>query len=401
MPATPDRGERIMGKYMRIFLPLAVVVVGVLIAVVMIKTKEEVETRKPDTPPPLVRVMPVTTETVNLSVRTQGTVRPRTESTLVPEVAGRVVSASERFVDGGFFEEGDVLLAIDPRDYRLAVTRAKARVAEARVRVEQEEEEAAVARREWESLGNGEATPLVLREPQLARVRADLEAAKADLEKARLDLERTRIRAPYAGRVREKMVDVGQYVAPGTPVARIYAVDYVEVRLPIPDADLAFVTLPLHYRGEEAEAAGAEGPEVVLRASFAGRSFEWPGSVVRTEGELDPQSRMVHAVAVVEDPYGRGDDPNRPPLAVGLFVEAEILGRTVEDVVVLPRTALRAGDRVLVVDGEDRLRFRDVRVLRTDRETAVIADGLAAGEVVCLSAVEAVVDGMKVRRVGS
>jgi RND family efflux transporter MFP subunit len=306
-----------------------------------------------------------------------------------------VVSASDSFVEGGFFQKGEALLTVDPRDYRLAVVRTRSMVAEARLQLEQEEEEAAVARREWEDLGRGEPTDLVLRKPQMARARAALEAAEADLERAEIDLERTRIRAPYQGRVLGKSVDVGQYVTPGTAVARIYAVDYAEVRLPIPDADLAYLDLPLVYREEGPQESG---PEVILRARFAGRRHEWKGAIVRTEGELDPKSRMVHAVARIKDPYARGEDPDRPPLAVGMFVEAEILGRSVEGVVVLPRSALRGEDRVLVVDGEDRLHYREVTILRADRETVVIRSGLEAGEQVCLSPLEAVVDGMKVRR---
>jgi RND family efflux transporter MFP subunit len=255
-----------------------------------------------------------------------------------------------------------------------------------------------VAGREWESLGRGEPTDLVLRKPQMGRARASLAAAQADLQRAQIDLERTKIRAPFDGRVRDKSVDLGQYVTPGAPVARVYAVDFAEVRLPIPDADLAHLDLPLDYRGEQ---SGGEGPEVILRAEFAGRVHEWTGRVVRTEGELDPQSRMVHVVARVKDPYGRGDRPDRPPLAVGMFVQAEIVGRRAEGVVVLPRRVMRGEDRVLVVDAEDRLHYRQVEVVKSDRETVVIRSGLSAGEHVCLSPLEAVMDGMKVRRVES
>jgi RND family efflux transporter MFP subunit len=383
-----------MTTTLKIALPILVVALGVAGAAVLISARPEVETQRPDLPAPLVRVMTVKTEDLELRVLTQGTVAPRTESTLLPEVVGRVVSASEAFEDGGFFEEGEILLTIDPRDYELAAVRARARVAEAQVRLEREEEEAKVARREWESLGEGEPTGLALREPQLAEARALIEAARADLQAAELDLERTRVRAPYAGRVREKLVDVGQYVTPGTRLAQVYAVDYAEVRLPIPDTDLAFIDLPLDYRGG---GSGGRLPRVILRAEFAGRRHRWDARLVRTEGELDPRSRMVHVVARAGDPYGRGDDPDRPPLAVGMFVEAEILGREAHGVVVIPRSAFRGSDQVLVVDGNDRLRFRQVEVLKTDRERVIVSSGLADGERICLSPLEAVVDGMKVR----
>lgn len=383
-----------MKKTLKILLPVAILAAGGAAAVALILARPHVETSRPESPAPLVRVMTVEVSDQPLTVRTQGTVAPRTTTTLVPEVAGRIVDADRDFEEGGFFEKGDVLVTIDARDYELAVVRARARVAEARVRLSREEEEAAVARREWEDLGDGEPTPLALREPQLAEARAGLEAAQADLRRAELDLERTEVRAPFAGRIREKFVDIGQYVTPGTRLAQIYSVDYAEVRLPVPDADLAFVDLPLDYRGEN---AGGRGPAVTLEAEFAGRRHAWEGRIVRTEGELDPKSRMVHVVARVDDPYARGRSAERPPLAVGMFVEAAIAGITAEKVVRIPRSALHSGDRVLVVSDEDRIVIREVEVLKTDRESVVISSGLADGERICLSPLETVVDGMKVR----
>jgi multidrug efflux pump subunit AcrA (membrane-fusion protein) len=202
-------------------------------------------------------------------------------------------------------------------------------------------------------------------------------------------VERCEIRAPFTGRVREERVDVGQFVSRGERIARLYAIDVAEVRLPISDDELAFVDLPLLYRGDE---EARPGPEVELSARFAGERHVWRARVVRTEGEIDPRTRMVNVVARVEDPYERSN--GRPPLAVGLFVDAEILGRTVEDVVVLPRAALREGDVVHVVDAEDRLRLRPVSVLRRHRDEVVLASGLAPGERVSVTPLAAPVDGM-------
>ena len=194
--------------------------------------------------------------------------------------------------------------------------------------------------------------------------------------------------------MREKTADVGQFVTVGAPVARVYAVDAAEIRLPLPDAELAYLDLPLNYRGESGR---VRGPRVTLRTTFAGRRHEWEGRIVRTEGEIDPRTRMVHVVAEVRDPYGRGADPMRPPLAAGMFVEAEIDGRTVQDVAVLPRAARRGADQVLIVDGENRLRFRQVDLLRTTIDEVFVRSGLHTGERVILSPLEAVSDGMRVR----
>jgi multidrug efflux pump subunit AcrA (membrane-fusion protein) len=178
-------------------------------------------------------------------------------------------------------------------------------------------------------------------------------------------------------------------------VATGYSIDIAEVRLPLPDAELAYLDFPLHYRGS---AMNESGPRVLFTAQFGGGRHVWEGRVVRTEGEIDPKSRMVHVVAQVKDPYGRrGKQPDRPPLSVGIFLDARIEGRAVEKVVVLTRAALRGHDTVWVVDGNDRLRFRQVKVLKTDPETVIIESGLENGERVCLSALDTAVDGMTVR----
>lgn len=384
---------KISENKLKVILPFAILAVGALIAVVMVKSRAPAPTRPATEYAPLVRAVTARQETVRLTVHTQGTVKARTETKMVAEVAGTIVYVSRSFASGGFFEKGDVLVEIDPSDYRVAVATAEGTVAQARVRLETEEAQAEVAREEWEELGTGDDSPLATRELQLKEAQAALAAAEARLDKARRDLARTKIRAPFAGRVRAKIADLGEYVAPGVPVASVYSVDVAEVRLPVPDVDLAYLDLPVDYRG----ATGKElGPEVTLYTNFAGGRHSWQGRIVRVEGEIDPVSRMVHVVAQVQDPYGKPDGEKTLPLAVGMFVEAEIQGREVEGAITVPRTALR-GNQVLIVDDESRLRFRAVDVLRVDRENVVIAGGLESGERVCVSTLEAVSDGMKVR----
>jgi RND family efflux transporter MFP subunit len=383
-----------MNRPSKIFLPVVIFTLGLLAAVAIVLARPESESRPQPQVVPLIRAVEVETQDVQLVVRTQGTVEPRTEIDIVPQVSGRIVEVSHAFVAGGFFDEGDVLVKIDPRDFELAVQRAEAEVAQARVRVAREQAEAEVARREWADLGGGgPPPPLVARDPQLAEARAALLAASATLEEARLELERSEIRAPFEGRTREENVDVGQYVQAGSRIGRAYAIDFVELRLPLPNDELAFIDLPLGYRGE----GRRDGPEIRLTADFAGDRHAWTGRIVRTEGQIDPKSRMIQAVAQVEDPYARADGSNRPPLAVGMFVRAEILGRTIESAVVLPRNALRGTGRVLVVDDEDRLRFREVEVVRSEQDRVIVSAGLAPGERVCVSPLETTVDGMQVR----
>ena len=444
-----------MNRLHHALIALAVLLAGGGIAFWIFKNPRRAAEEPRRAAPPVVRVIEAAPRSHRVIVPSQGTVNPRTRTTLVAEVAGRVVSVAPAWAEGGFFEEGGVLLRIDSSDYDLAVVSAKAEVAQAELRLARELEEAEIARREWREIGKPESepSPLVLREPQVKEARAALEAARARQRQAELDLERTEVRAPFAGRVLERSADVGQYVARGSTVGRIYAVDYAEVRLPVTVDDLAFLDVPLRYRGEGRIDAGLP---VTLHARFAGEEHSWGGEVVRTEGEIDPRTRMVHLVARVEDPYGRGDDPERPPLAVGLFVRAEIAGRVLDDVIVLPRHVLRRGEEVLVADTSPvaapperapsdsppspagalpqaeareaeahlpagRLRFHPVEVLRYEGELVLVRaataasgepgahgaaarassdaprEGLRPGELVVVSPIATVIDGMPVR----
>jgi len=378
---------------LKITLPIVAIVVGVLGAGLLAGMQTQPESVTPPARAPVVRVQTITLEDHRFLVASQGTVRPRTESRVVPAVAGRVLWVSPDFVSGGFLEDGAPMLRIDPYDYEQAIVRAAAEVAAAKLRLAQEQAEADVALAEWEELGEGPPPDLTARVPHLENARASVAAAEANLVRTQHDLERTEIKAPYAGRVRQKSVDIGQFVSPGNQLGTIYAIDYAEVRLPLPDKDLAYLSnMPLVYRGQRR----TQGPEVILRAEFAGSSHQWTGRLVRTEGEIDAASRMVHAVVQVRDPYGRGEDPDRPPLAVGMYVTAEILGDVAEQVAIIPRAALRGNDRVWVLDADDRLRMRTVEVLRLHGGEAVIGSGLADGERVILSSLDFVTEGMSV-----
>jgi RND family efflux transporter MFP subunit len=387
----------VITKILKALIPVMVIAAGVYGAWKMIESRPAVETAIPEKIVPLVRVVAAKHKDMRMSIHSQGTVTARTVTELIPEVSGKVIRVSPSLAAGGFFEAEEVLLQIEDKDYELALKRAEAEMAQAGLRLVQEKAEAEVAEKEWEELGD-EDTPsdLVLRKPQVAQAEAALEAAKAAVEQAKRDLARTRVTAPpFNGRVRQESVDVGQYVSRGMAVAQLYSVDVAEVRLPLSNEDLAYVNIPLSFRDEEETGGG--GPEVLLKALWAGREYVWKGTIVRTEGEIDPNTRMIYAVAQVEDPYAHGDDPSRPPLAVGMFVEAEILGRTKSGVVVLPRAAIREPDTVYVIDEDKKLRFQTVKVFRQERERVLIESGLKEGELVCISPMETVVDGMEVQ----
>ncbi len=393
-------------KRKKTLIPLLLLVLAGSLAAILASSRKAPESNRPAALPPLVQTLRVEPGRVQLWVRAQGTVTPRTESDLVTEAAGRILSVSPRLLSGAFFEPGDLLVRIDPRDYeaalegaRAALARGKSQLALTRASLERER-----------SMGRGGASSQAKLDSAVHAEKAaaaGLEEARAALRRAELNFERSEIRAPFAGRVREKFVDVGQFVGTGARLARIYAIDYAEIRLPIPDEELAHLDLPLGYRDDpllpaQAPAASdevplAHGPEVLLTARFAGRENTWQGRIVRTEGALDPKTRMVTAVARVDDPYARGADSSRPPLAVGLFVNAEIHGKTLEGVIAIPRSTLRPGGEVIIVDDDDRLRMRRVEIARAGDEQVWIRRGIEAGERICLTPLAIAVEGMPVR----
>jgi RND family efflux transporter MFP subunit len=347
----------------------------------------------PQMGPPTVDTVTVEPRALAIAVETQGTVAPVREINLVSRVAGMVETVSRRFAEGGFFVAGDELLKLEDVDYQFAIARAESQVAAAAQRVAEEKGRTLQASREWRDLGSDQANALFLREPQLASAQAALKAAEADLGAARLNLERTSIKAPFNGRISEKHVGLGQYVAPGAIIAKVYDTDKVQVRLPLTDRQVALLHLPLNYDGGSVQADA--GAAVRLQARFGGQLWEWQGRIVRTDANIDVNSRVVYAVAEVDKPFAREPGSERPPLAPGLFVNAAISGRELPAVVILPRTALRSDGTVMVVDAEQLARVRAVTQLDSD-STRVWVQGLASGDRVIVREGIPVIAGMEV-----
>lgn len=348
-------------------IPLAVkIFVPGLAAVVLVATIKPAPVAMPQPAPELPTVAVVTAQPSlqRLKVHSQGTVAPRREIDLVAQVGGRVTRVESNFVDGGFFAQEQALIQIDDRDYSFAHKRAEAQVSNAEQLLSTERGRARQAQREWRDLGNAEANSLFLRKPQLAAAEASLASAQADLNKAALDLERTRINVPFGGRVRETFVDLGQYVTPGTRIATVYDTASAEIRLPLSDRQAALVDLPLGF-----SATGDDvGPAVTIKGVVGGKEYSWLGHIARTDASIDTRSRMYYAVAEVDNPFIAATDKSRAvPLIVGLFVEAEIDGRALDDVMVLPRSAVFKRDKVYLVrssaEGDHEIALRQIKVL--------------------------------------
>jgi len=331
---------------------------------------------------------------VSLTVSTQGEVRARTEVDLVAQVAGRVVSISSEFTEGGIVSSGATLISIENTDYKLALSQAEAVVAEAEVEVQEAMAKADVARKQLRNAKK--ASPLALKKPQVAQAKARLEAARASFSIAKLNLSRTEISLPFDGRIMEKSVDIGQYVSPGTPMGRAFSTNVVEVRIPLDDDELASLDLPIGYISD-----GSHPLIVKLSAMVAGKMQHWQGELVRLDAAIDSQTRTLFGQIEVKSPYEDNVSQNNMPLAVGLYVQAKIKGRKIDNATVIPRDALRAGNNVFVINSDDRLDIRKVQVIHSTVSEAIIASGVIPDEQVIISSIRNPIPGMRISALGN
>ena len=381
-----------MKKLLRASAPLLVLIGGIVIVQVLVAAKPEPEKKDQETRLVSLYVDEVKSETVTLSVHTQGEVRPKTEIDLVPQVSGRIVAMSDSFNEGAEVLPGTLLLKIDDADYQVALVRAQARVAEAQTALEREMATAEMKQEEWrDGRKDQEPTPFALNLTQVAGAEANLRAAQAELEKTRLDLERTEIRVPFHGRVRTRTVGIGQYVSAGVSLGRVFSIDTVEVRLPLTDTQLAELSLPIGFT-----ASGTlQAPRVDFRAALGNREYQWEGRIVRVDAAVDQSTRLIYATAEVAEPYGLAAAEGMP-MAVGMFVSAEIAGVNEQFAYVMPRDALRANDKVYVINEDNKLEIRTVNVLSTSEEQVLVSSGVEPGERVVTSTLPNAVDGMAV-----
>lgn len=374
-------------------LPLIVILVMATLGWLIYSNPPEVHRGKPPQPARInVDTQTIAAAPYRVMIESYGRIRPRTQSTLQPQVSGEVVWLAADFRAGGFFEKGEELIRLDSRDYAAEVAQAEASVISARQQLAEEQARADQAAADWERLGNsGQAPALVLRKPQLASARASLASAEAVLAKARLNLERTRIRAPYAGRVLEKSVDLGQVVSSNTTLAEIYAVDYLEVRLPLQSRDLGFVDLPEEYRFDQ---TGGTQPRVELISDLVQREV-WSGRIVQTEGAIDATSRQLHVLAQLDDPYGE-KAVDRVPLKVGQYVTARIEGREIPDAIVIPNRAIYQGSYVYRVENGV-LQRQPIRIDWQNETEALIGEGLEPSDELVLTSLGQVISGTQVK----
>lgn len=377
-------------------LALGLLALGLLFMFILVKLRKPPTQVKPKTLAPLVKVEQLHVQDIQMIVRGWGTVSPKLQVEIVPQVSGKIVSVNPQFKTGGFIRANGQLLKIDPRDYELAVQQAEAAVAEALVLLDMEKSEAQVARQEWRQLhpNTEPSSPLVLREPQIRQAAARLKSAEAALATAKLNLERTELSLPVDVRIVSETADLGQYVVVGKALGTAYGMKAVEIELPLEDRELAWFDIPDHTVSFNGGNPSFKGSIAEVKAEFAGTEHAWAGYVVRTTGQVDKTSRQISVVVEVPDPFDTSD--GRAPLLPGMFVEVFIKGNVLENAVAVPRDIIRQGNNVWVVE-DARLYIQSLQIVRKDENFAYAISGLEDGAMVVTSSLDTVTNGTEVR----
>ena len=366
------------------FAPIFVILVGFFLAFMISvsspKPKKGIEFPKPT--PVFYQILKK--QNITLKIETNGEVRPLNEINLIAQVSGQITEAADEFVDGGIIRAGSPLVWIDDRDYKLTVISAESNVAKAKKLLDREIAESELAKRDWEELGIGNADPLTLRIPQLKEAEAIVNAANADLERAKLKLERTVVTLPFQGIIRKKMTGIGQFVSAGSILATAFSTEQVLIALPLTDTELSYLDLPLAYEG-----VYSSSPRVKFYSYTSNKKHEWEGRITRTAGSIDPPTRLVYVYAEVLNPYDQS-----PPLAIGMFVNAEIEGKKIENGFLIPNSAITDESLVYIIDDEDYLRIKKVEVLGADNDNLVVKGTIKEGDRVVASPLNNAKDGM-------
>lgn len=386
------------GKYVKkIIIPLLIVSIAVAIFSVMMVMAPKPEKKVIEQKPPLVSTMPLTSKQLILKVASQGTVIPEIKTSLIAEVSGRIVEVSPKFHNGGYFEKGEMILKINDEDYQVALLQSQARLNIAKAALLEQQARAKQAKEEWQLSGKplSDAPIMALRKPQLQKAKADITAAEADLQSAKIKLSRTIITSPYDGLIKQKQVDIGQFVNIGTPLATSFSVERAEVRLPIKTQDIPFLVLP-----QIKQASLATSP-IELTMANGNSSQTWQAELTRYEGEIDTMSRVHYVIATINDPYNLKGNNNKTELRVGSFVKAQIHGQLIDNISAIPRRAVIGKNSLHIVNGSNQLMIKSFSVLRSDRDFLYTKESFPDDWHIVLTELEAPVEGMSLRIIES
>jgi len=345
-----------------------------------------------EAPAPDVIVEILTPKDFQIQISSNGTTTPLTQTVLTAEVGGEVIYRSKKFSEGSSVIEGEILAKIDDTDLQLQYKNALLQLANAEVQHSLQLAEAEVAKEAWEKIGDGIASDLTLKKPQLKQTEALLEVAKAQVNSAKNKLNKTEIVAPYAGRIQNVNIDLGTTIIPGQPVGAMYTSSEIEITLAVKDNDLQFLSIPMDGR----KLNPSEQASVVIESFYKGKTQSWEGKLERVDGVIDPITRMINLIAVFKNDFIETDKPNLP---IGLFVEAKIDGITLKNIFEIPINSISKDNEVYIVDKDNQLELRKLTVLKKYSEFVIIKDGLKAGERIVTSKLSTASNGIKVNPV--
>lgn len=385
--------QRRMVPLSYVLTPIAIIFSAIVLLIIVGALAPKPAKKPVELKAPLVEVNPLVKAQRTFVIASQGSISPRTQTSLISEVSGQVVKVSDKFKVGGFFKKGELLLEIDDINYQVAVVQAESRLGTAEANLTEEQAKSKQAEEEWLLSGKSlqQAPAVALRKPQLKKAQADLTAAQANLQQAQVMLARTRIVAPYDAMIKEKHVDIGQFVSTGSNLAVTFAVDYAEVRLPVKQRDVAFLELP------KINQADAYGSEVELSMDIGGQTFRWNSKITRYEGVVDSQSRAHYVVAQVNDPYAILGENNQHELRIGSFVNAKIKGRTLDNVIAIPRAVVAGKNSIYLLDKAHKLHIQNVEILRTDSDNIYTQDDVNLNYSLITTKLETPIEGMTLR----
>ena len=341
---------------------------------------------------PDVIVEILTPKDFQIQISSNGTTTPLTQTVLTAEVGGEVIYRSKKFSEGSSVIEGEILAKIDDTDLQLQYKNALLQLANAEVQHSLQLAEAEVAKEAWEKMGDGVASDLTLKKPQLKQAEALLEVAKAQVSSAEKKLNKTEIIAPYAGRIQNVNIDLGTTIIPGQPVGAIYTSSEIEITLAVKDNDLQFLSIPMDGRKLDP----SEQALVQIKSFYKGKNQTWIGRLERVDGVIDPVTRMINLIAVFKNDFIETDKPNLP---IGLFVEAQIDGIILKDIFSIPVNAISENNEVYIVNNDNELVSRQLSILKKYSDFVIVKDGLKAGERIVISKLSTASNGIKVNPV--
>lgn len=384
----------IVGIFTKLVLPVVIVTTGVLYASYMINNKPKSQRQRPPLQARLVEVMPVERRDVPVTIKASGTVIPAREVELKSQVAGKIISMNPEIIPGGWFEEGQNLIRIEPDDYQLIVRQRQSDITNAESYLKLEHGNQAIAKQEFNLLGeeiSDSDRELVLRQPQLVSAQAALDAAQARLDQAKLDLQRTNITAPFNAVVKDKYVDLGAMVSPSTTLVSLTGMDEYWAEVMVPVNDLKWIQIP----GRN----GSEGSQVkIYNPSGWDKEMYREGRVFKLRSELEEKGRRARLLISIQDPLAlKAENAGKQPLLIDSYVHAEIEGKIIPSVVRLDRDVLRDGDNVWILTKEGTLAIRPVEVVFSGKNTVLIRDSIEPGDQIITTDLSTPVEGMKLR----